>query len=107
MSSALDCQLDHVVNAYRRYPGETLIFHTRIIVPPEIASKASLRVTLPKEVTFKRTEAPAEIKEGPRVSTGRGGKRQSPGLRSHPLKRRKNLLCILLLNVRLLLIMID
>ena len=60
-------QLDHVASHYRRYPGEPLAFHTRVVTPPKRASTFTLRVTLPDGVTLARTEAPTQIENGPRV----------------------------------------
>ncbi|HEY88914.1 MAG TPA: hypothetical protein G4N98_04150 [Thermoflexia bacterium] len=47
----------HVASDYRRYPGEPLVFYTRVTAAEE-ASGYTLRVTLPAGVTLERTVAP-------------------------------------------------
>ncbi len=70
--TASTLQLDHVVDAYRRYPGEPLTLHTRVIAPAR-ASTYTLRVTLPEGLSLERTAAPAEAADGPRVVTWPAG----------------------------------
>lgn len=67
MTSPAGLRLDHVASAYRRYPGEPLTFHTRVIVPSDVASTITLRITLPDGVTLERTAAPPAVEDGPRV----------------------------------------
>ncbi|MCD4737677.1 MAG: hypothetical protein K8R89_00240 [Anaerolineae bacterium] len=48
----------HVASDYRRYPGEPLVFYTRVTGGVETSAYYSLRVTLPAGVTLERTVAP-------------------------------------------------
>ncbi|MGC9400744.1 MAG: phage tail protein [Anaerolineae bacterium] len=68
-------RLDHVVDAYRRYPGEALTFYTRVSAQPSAdgagvsphAPSFTLRITLPAGIALEHTEAPPEVTSGPRV----------------------------------------
>jgi phage tail-like protein len=52
--------VDHVVDHYRRYPGETLTFYTRVNIHAPI-SAFTLRVTLPAGLTMGDYQLPATL----------------------------------------------
>ncbi|MEA3309345.1 MAG: phage tail protein [Chloroflexota bacterium] len=64
--------VDHVADAYRRYPGEPLVFYTRVTATRETAAHYSLEVTLPVGVTLERNVTPhqAAIPQIVRWATG-------------------------------------
>lgn len=59
-ASLMPVVLSHVADFYRRYSGESVVFHTRIQVL-KTRSSLTLEVKLPPEITFKDSHAPVEL----------------------------------------------
>ncbi|MBN1261988.1 MAG: hypothetical protein JXB35_15015 [Anaerolineae bacterium] len=57
--------VDHVADVYRRYPGEPLVFHTRVTVHQPVSGYVA-SITLPEHARLDTTDAPQQAK-GPRI----------------------------------------